>query len=227
MSYPSVSPNTYREIAAQKGLELLGAAPTSVRDPVVWRCMNCGTLHTKTLRAVRQAKHGCSCYKDEALPMSEYVALGERLGIEWVGALRPRNTKTPTMWKNLRNQTIVTASFYDLAYHHIVVDLRRKLGIFVWVDLPKATRNLIKRMNASEVPVPPDNKPVIGGKFPQEILDRLYQLGVIREVVYNRTKYYEFTTIGRRLLTEASRIDGSYVKKPRVANRRKAAVHAG
>jgi len=219
MSYPSVAPSEYYKVAAEKGLELMSAPPASVRDQIVWRCLTCGTLHTKTLRAVRQSQNGCSCNKEESLGLPMYLALAERLGVDFVGTLRPRNTKTQTLWRNRRTLLVVTASYYDLAYHHIVIPLRQQLGIMVWVALPVALRNIIKLLRQTEVEGA-DHKPVLVTEgIPLDILERLEQLAIIKKVKANRTSHFVFTPIGDRLLTEASRIDKTYVKKERIATR--------
>jgi hypothetical protein len=218
MAYPSVAHSDYAEWGKLKDLELIGEPPSSVRTPVRWRCIRCGTVHTKTLRAVRQAKHGCSCHKDAVLPISEYHALGRRLGIEWAGDLRPRNTKTDTLWRNIRTGKVISASYYALAYHHINIPIRKELGILVWVNLPNALRLLIKELKASEVPYGPSNIPIIQfGDISNETIGKLWKMGIISQMTIVNKQVFVFSDIGRRLLTEAARLDGSYRKKHRIA----------
>jgi len=218
MAFPSVGPSDYIEWGKEKDLELIGEAPSSVRTPVKWRCIRCGTIHTKTLRAVRQARHGCSCHKDAVLPISEYHALARRLGIEWAGELRPRNTKTDTLWRNIRTGKVVSASYYALAYHHINIPIRKELGILVWVNLPNALRLLIKELKANEVVYGPANIPILRfGDISNETVAKLWKMGIITQMSISGKDTFVFSDIGRRLLPEGARLDGTYRKRHRIA----------
>lgn len=197
MAYPSIAQDEYIEEGKRKGLIMLGEAPISIRDKVDWECERCHTIHRKSLRAVRQAAKGCSCRNPDALQADDYAELATRLGIEWVGIHRPRNTKVPTYWRNPRTGAIVEASFYELGYHHIRRDLRDALGIIVWIDLPQPTREVIRRLAGG----------VTGGDNDRHQLAWLVEAGVLEPVSAGQ---YELTEVGERLLEESNRDRSSY-----------------
>lgn len=128
MSHVSLSNEEYQEIAAEKGLMLVGYAPPSVYDKARWECQHCGKVHVKTYRAVKYGSFGCSCQNNLTLSTNQYHSLADRLGIEWIGKRTPHNTKDLTQWRGPSGR-IVTCSYYQLAYRGPSRALQAQLGL--------------------------------------------------------------------------------------------------
>ncbi len=129
MSSLSKPREDYVALGKSVGLELIGSPPQSVKMQTTWKCVHCGREHYKSFRALKMRPNGCACQNRLTHHISDYKAVAERLGIEWVGKNQPRNSKEPTLWRNPRTGAVVEAAYKELAYEFIRTDLRKTLEI--------------------------------------------------------------------------------------------------
>ena len=97
---PALNIEKYRELAAERNMELLltdeDPVP-KVRDVIEWKCLKCGTIHRTSYNSLKYVtKNGCRCAR--SLPRDAYHRFAEDHGIQWVGQMVPPNTKTETHW---------------------------------------------------------------------------------------------------------------------------------
>lgn len=129
MTRPPLPREEYVQVGKAKGLTFLPASvPPSVHHKTDWRCEFCGTTHKKTYRAVKYSGNGCTCQNKVTLSQDSYHQLAARLGIRWIGKVKPRNTKTATEWMGPGNVK-VSATYRQLAYGLIREDLAKLLGV--------------------------------------------------------------------------------------------------
>jgi hypothetical protein len=107
----------YKDIAAGKNLEFTGDIVPLAIQPTTWKCLRCGTVHRKSLRAILNTEKGCICGSTKTWSDAKYNALAKRWGITWTPEeTKPRNTKIPTTWTLKDGKTKLVCSYFDLAY---------------------------------------------------------------------------------------------------------------
>lgn len=121
----------YDELGKSKGLRLMGAAPYSMEESAVWKCLTCDKMQMKSFRALRQAKYGCSCHDPRFLTRKDYDALAEKLGIVFSGeeGKIPPAATVPTWWACSDLTYLVQVSYRDLAYNRLSKKLKKLLKI--------------------------------------------------------------------------------------------------
>lgn len=106
----------YENLAYKKGLEFVDRVPPLVTVAVNWKCLKCGTVQTKSFRAVSNTARGCLCQGDLTLSDEKYLAIAKRWSLTWEpGKYKPKNVKLQTTWR-LPNNNVLIASYYELAY---------------------------------------------------------------------------------------------------------------
>lgn len=129
MTKPPLPRDKYVQIGKEKGLTFIGTSvPQSVHHKTQWKCDFCKSQHVKSYRAVRYGEHGCTCQNPTTLKQTKYEDLATRLGIQWIGESKPRNTKTATLWMGPAKVKVL-ASYHQLAYGLIRADLAALLGV--------------------------------------------------------------------------------------------------
>jgi hypothetical protein len=120
----------YFKLAAERGLEFKGTVPARATQQTDWLCLNCGTLHHKSFRTVKDHEVGCRCRRPGyILQEQSYVELAERLGIVWLrGEFMPRSNKQTQRWQT-QDGTIFDASYFELAYDRMPGRVKKVLGL--------------------------------------------------------------------------------------------------
>jgi len=117
MGRPPYTVEEYQELAEGRGLYFLDlVAPLSVREDCLWKCKQCGHIHSKSFRTVQATKNGCACQNGMALAAKDYYELAEKLGIGWLDVIPPKNTKEETRWASKKTGRVVVASYKSLVY---------------------------------------------------------------------------------------------------------------